>query len=142
MNMGPSAGISMDHWPNCETRNRRFQSFVLWKQIVLPTSAPCTIESDQATFYINWTELCPSYNYFFMATHGTIFSIQLTQRQYKKYVLILCVLTWAAIFFISGTLFVTRRYNASNEVGLKKLFVMMRWLFGFDFSRVYELNVP
>lgn len=51
-----------------------------------------------------------------MASRGTIFSLRLTQRHYKKYVLILCVLTWAAIFFISGTLFVTRRYNASNQM--------------------------
>lgn len=37
------------------------------------------------------------------------------QRQ-KKFVLVLCVLMWAVIFFISGTLFVSRRYETANQV--------------------------
>lgn len=51
-----------------------------------------------------------------MASQGTVFSRGTTQRQFKKYVLILCVVTWAAIFFISGTLFVTRRYDIANQM--------------------------
>ena len=34
----------------------------------------------------------------------------------KKLVLVLCVITWAAIFFISGTLFIRRRYEKANQV--------------------------
>lgn len=47
MNIGPSAGISMDHWPYCETRKSKISKFCF----VLATSAPCAIESDQATSY-------------------------------------------------------------------------------------------
>jgi len=34
----------------------------------------------------------------------------------KKLVLVLCVITWAAIFFISGTLFIRRRYEMANQL--------------------------
>lgn len=35
----------------------------------------------------------------------------------KKILLALCVIAWAAIFFLSGTLFIRRRYESANEVG-------------------------
>ena len=47
------------------------------------------------------------------------------QRQ-KKFVLVLCVLMWAAIFFISGTLFVRRRYETANQVRLAAIKVSER----------------
>lgn len=35
----------------------------------------------------------------------------------KKILLALGVIAWAAIFFLSGTLFIRRRYESANEVG-------------------------
>ena len=35
----------------------------------------------------------------------------------KKILLAVCVIAWAAIFFLSGTLFIRRRYESANEVG-------------------------
>ena len=40
--------------------------------------------------------------------------------QKHKIVLVLCVVTWAGIFFLSGTLFVGKRYDIgmANKVGV------------------------
>lgn len=39
-----------------------------------------------------------------------------TGHSQKKIVLVLCIVTWAAIFLISGTLFVKRRYETDNQL--------------------------
>ena len=44
-----------------------------------------------------------------------------TGHSQKKIVLVLCIVTWAAIFFISGTLFIKRRYETDNQVYAKLL---------------------
>ena len=44
----------------------------------------------------------------------------MSAQKHKKIVFVLCVVTWAGIFFLSGTLFVRRRYDIgmANKVGV------------------------
>lgn len=66
----------------------------------------------------------------------------------KKLVLVLCVITWAAIFFISGTLFIRRRYEMANQVcfdppmprkALGELFVFLKFWSVSPFKKVYKV---